>query len=256
MAVNKFADASHAKILASLISAGISKPELLVALAEVGTSTAADFIASFKDDKNFEIRRSVATALGLIKNDAVAIPVLVRYLEDPNFFVQWAAAHSLIMIEGENRPSGLAPKLTNLLAKNDKLVVVLSAKILAALGEDKGFAKLRELTADANSKIRFESVLALGALGDKESKDLLIQRLKDTNLAVRASAIYALGKAGDPVVIPALRKAFAEANVYTESLKKKFKGDTSVLHNEYGVNVYNLEETLDEAIRFLKKNDD
>ena len=80
--------------------------------------------------------------------------------------------------------------------------------------------------------------------------------LADTNLAVRASAIYALGKAGDPTVIPVLQSAFAEAKGYEETLKKKFKGDTAALHNEYGVNAYNLEDTLEDAIRFLKKNDD
>jgi HEAT repeat protein len=128
--------------------------------------------------------------------------------------------------------------------------------VLAALGDEMGVAKLRELTNDADAKIRFEAVLALGALADKGSKDLLIQRLKDPNLAVRASAIYALGQSGDPKVIPVIQKALAEASAYQESLRKKFKDDTSMLHNEYGINAYNLEVTLEEAIGVLKKMDD
>lgn len=256
MTIDQFADASHAGILTSLVSAGVSRPELLITLGRIGPPTIAEFIARFKDDKDFEMRRSVATALGSVKNEAIAIPVLVRYLEDENFFVQWAAAHSLIAVGGERKPSALIQQLTGLLTKNDKIVVALTAKVLAALGDEKGVAKLRELTNDADAKIRFEAVLALGALADKGSKDLLIQRLKDPNLAVRASAIYALGQSGDPKVIPVIQKALAEASAYQESLRKKFKDDTSMLHNEYGINAYNLEVTLEEAIGALKKMDD
>jgi HEAT repeat protein len=256
MAINEFAEPAHTNLLMSLVTAGISRPELMITLAEVGPPSTPDFIAKFKDDKDFEVRRSVATALGHFNKESVTVPILIRYLEEAtNIFIKWAAAESLISIGEENKTPVLVQKLTNLMNKNDKLTMALAAKVLGALQEEKGLLKLRDLTSDADSKTRFEATLALGALADQGSKEQFVQRLKDPNLSVRATAIYALGLTGDSTTIPILQKAVVEANAYQETLKKNFK-DTSILHNEYGVNVYNLEATLEEAIRGLSKSED
>lgn len=257
MTINQFAEPAHANALMSLVSAGVSRAELLITLAEVGTPSTADFIARFKDDKDFEVRRAVATALGQVNRDSVTVPILLRYLgEETNIFIKWAAAESLAGIGEENKTPALIQSLTHLMKKNDKMTVVLAARTLSALQEEKGLLKLRELTADMDAIIRFEATLALGVLADQGSRELFVQRLKDPNLSVRASAVYALGQTGDSTTIPILQKALTEANAYQETLKKKFKDDSAILHNEYGVNTYNLEATVEEAIRGLNKIED
>ena len=257
MAVNKMADSTHHKEIMSLITAGISRPELLITLAEGGTPATADFIARFKDEKDFEVRRSVATALGLVKNDALSVPILIRYLEeDGNFYVKWAATESLTMIGRESKSSTLMQELAKLMTKSDKLAVVLSARALAMLGDQKGLLKLRELAADADAKIRFEAILALGVAADKGSTDLLIKRLGDANLVVRAGAMYALGQTGNIALTSVIQTAFTDAETYQKELKDRFRENTTTLHNVYGVNVYNLEVTFEEAIRALNKVED
>lgn len=257
MAINKMADSSHHKEIMSLINSGVSKPELLITLAEGGTSSNADFIARFKDEKDVEVRRSVATAMGMVKNDALSIPILIRYLgDDADFSVKWAAAESLTILGRESKSTALMLELSKLMTKSDKLAVVLSARTLAILGDEKGVLKLRELTADADSKIRFEAVLALGVVADKGSIDLLVKRLNDANLSVRAAIIHALGQTGNLALSSVIQTAFTDAEAYQKELKDRFRENTSTLHNVYGVNVYNLEVTFEEAIRALNKIED
>jgi HEAT repeat protein len=256
MTINAFAEPPHANMLMTLASAGVSRPEFLITLAEIGSPATVDFIARFKDDKDFDVRRAVATALGHFNKESVTLPILIRYLEaETNIYVKWAAAESLSSIGEENKTPALIQSLDRLMNKDAKITAVLAAKALGVLQEGRGLQRLRELAGDADAKIRFEATLALGALADRESKALFAQKLKDPNLSVRASAIYALGQTGDDTTIPILQKAVLESKAYVEMLRKKFT-DTAILHNEYGVNAYSLETTLEEAIRGLSKSED
>lgn len=225
--------------------------------AEVGLPRYAYFISRYKDDKEVEVRKAVALALGQIENDDITIPVLIQLLSrsDEDFFTKWEASSSLIQIGKKKKNQNLKKRLLDLLTERDKISVALAARTLAALGEGKGLLKLREMAADEEAKVRLEAVMYLGEEADAGSKEILIKRLKDESLAVRGCAIYALGRTGDPSIIPILKKAFEDANDYQKELKKKLESGVNekLLREKYGFELFDLRQTLQEAIDTLGK---
>jgi HEAT repeat protein len=81
--------------------------------------------------------------------------------------------------------------------------------------------------------------------------------VKDDNLAVRACAMYALGRIGDASMIATLRKAFEGSTDYMATLEKQLKESSSeeALKQKYGVGVFDLRQTLQEAIDTIQKKD-
>jgi HEAT repeat protein len=148
-------------------------------------------------------------------------------------------------------------RLGDLLRDREKLTVLLTARALAILGEEKGSLKLREMAMDGDPKIRMEAVMYLGEVTDVGSKDILIKSVKDDNLAVRACAMYALGRIGDASMIATLRKAFEGSTDYMATLEKQLKESSSeeALKQKYGVGVFDLRQTLQEAIDTIQKKD-
>jgi len=74
--------------------------------------------------------------------------------------------------------------------------------------------------------------------------------LKDESVAVRAAAVYALGRIGGPAVAPVLRQAVQESLGYERELeRRKQRGEPEpVLRERYGLGVYDLRETLQQAL--------
>jgi len=255
--INAQADPSHLKAMADLVSQGKWKPELLITIGKVGIPRYAHFISRYKDDPEASVRMAVARALRLIANEQAAVPVLIQLLSRGNeeFLVRWEASESLIALGKRGKVPSLKDRLNTLLKERDNATVLLAARSLAALGDEAGFLKLRELAADKDGKIRSEAVLYLGEAADAKAKPILIKSLDDENLAVRASAIYALGRIGDASLIPTLERAFQASSVYQDELAKRLKAGTAeaTLQQQYGYGTYDLRETLQEAIDTIKR---
>jgi len=251
-AVHQLADFSHLKTMADIVSEGKWKEQLITTIGKVGHPRYAYFIGGYKDDKAVGVRIAVAHGLGLITNDDFTLPVLIQLLSRSNedFFVRWEASNALVTMGKRGDAQAVRKRLGDLLRDREKLTVLLTARALAILGEEKGSLKLREMAMDGDPKIRMEAVMYLGEVTDVGSKDILIKSVKDDNLAVRACAMYALGRIGDASMIATLRKAFEGSTDYMATLEKQLKASSSeeAVKQKYGVGVFDLRQTLQEAI--------
>jgi len=252
-AIYELADFSHSKAMADLVTAGKWKSEMLIALGKVGLPRYANFIGRYKDDPEPEVRRAVATGLGLIDNDAVSIPVLIQLLTRAapgDFIVRWEASESLVRLAKRKAAETVRRRLFELTQETDQMTVALAARALALAGDARGVPKLRDLTRAAETNVRQEAVLALAAVTDKGSKDVLVRRLTDESLAVRACAIFALGQLGDPALAPVLRQALQTSLEYEGELeRRKQRGESEqMLAEKYGFGVFDLRQTLEQAL--------
>lgn len=259
--INQVADFSHTKAMADLVSEGKAKPELIITIGKVGLPRYAYFISRYKDDKEIAVRRAVALALGLMKNDDITVPVLLQLLSrsDENFLVRWEASNSLIKLAQNKPAAGLQSRLANLLNDRDKMIVLQAARTLALLRLGKGAAKLRELATGEDADVRSEAVMSLGEESDIGPREILIDRLKDER-KVRAAAIFALAQSSDLSVIPTLQEAVKRSNGYQEELQKQRKsggsGGEKLLREKYGLAAFDLNQTLQEAIDTLQRKAD
>ena len=130
------------------------------------------------------------------------------------------------------------------------MTVALAARALAAAGDPRGVMKLRELTTQADPRVREEAVLALGDLADATSAETVTPCLKDVSLAVRAVAVYALGRIGGSAAAAVLRQAVEDSLEYEKALEgRKERGESEqVLRERYGLGAYDLRETLHQAM--------
>src|SRR5207247_2298998 len=102
-AINELADFSHSKAIADLISDNSkAKDRLILTLGRIGPPRYANFIGRWREDSEPEVRRSVASALGLIDNPSITIPVLVQLLArgkgSEASGVKWEASESLVKV--------------------------------------------------------------------------------------------------------------------------------------------------------------
>jgi HEAT repeat protein len=253
-AVHELADGTHSKALADLVAGDNHRAELLITLGKVGQPRYANFIGRYKDDATSGVRRAVATALGLIDNEPVATPVLVQLLArsvvPEEFLVRWEASQALIKVARRKGTEGTRRRVLELLREPDAMTVTLAARTLAHVGEPRGREKLRGMTSHADPRVRKEALLALGEMADKDAREVVGRRLKDDSLAVRACAVFALGRIAGPTAAPVLREAVQQALAYEQELeRRKARGDSdALLRDRYGLGVYDLRETLQEAL--------
>jgi len=252
--VHALADFSHSNAMGQLVAAGRYRAELLITLGKVAPPRYASLIGRYRDDADPAVRRGVAVALGLIDNEAVAVPVLVQLLarsgQPQDFLVQWDAAASLATIARRSSGEGVRRRLAELLRERDALTVALAARALAATGDPWGSLKLRELARHADPRVREEALLALGELAEASAAEAARGRLDDDSLAVRAAAVYALGRTGGPAAVPVLRTAIEAALEYERELeRRKAHGESErMLRERQGLGVYDLRETLQRAL--------
>jgi HEAT repeat protein len=252
--VNALANFSHSNAMADLVRAGRYRSELLMTLGKVAPPRYANFIGRYRDDPDASVRRAVAVALGLIDNEPVTAPALIRLLargdRADDFLVKWEAATSLVKIAKRRSSAGVRRRLGELLGEQNAVTVVLAAKALAETGDGRGVVKLRELTGHASAQVREEAILSLGALRDTGSGDAVTKRLGDESLAVRGVAVYALGRIGGTSVAAVLRKATETSLEYEKDLeRRKQRGESEqALRERFGLGVYDLRETLQQAL--------
>jgi HEAT repeat protein len=248
--INKLADFSHSNAMAALVRSGKHRSELLITLGKTAPPRYANFIGRYWNDPDASVRQAVALALGLIDNEAVAAPTLIRLLargdRADDFPVKWEAAAALAAIAKRKGGADVLRRLADLLHERNPMTVVLAARALAAAGDPRGIVKLRELTTHADPRVREEAVLALGDFGGAGSAEVVTRRLKDDSLAVRAVAVYALGRIRGPAAAPVLRQAVAESLEYEKELeRRRARGESEqVLRERYGLGAYDLRETL------------
>jgi HEAT repeat protein len=254
-AIDQLADFSHSKAIADLITAGNpAKDRLILTLGKIGPPRYANFIGRFRDDPDPQVRRSVASALGMIDNPGVTIPVLIQLLArgtaSDAFGAKWEASESLAAIAKRSGGDGVRTRLAALLGEADPVTVTLAARALAVAGDARGVTKLRELTSHADAGARQEAVLALGALPDRGGADVVQRRLKDDNVAVRATAIYALGRIAGAGAAAELRAAGQDALAYEAQLEaRKQRGESEeTVRQRYGLGAFDLRETLQQAL--------
>ncbi len=257
--INAYADSSHLKAMADLVSQGKWKPELLITIGKVGIPRYVHFIVRYKDDPEVAVRIGVARGLGLIANEQVAVPALIQLVSKTTeqFSVRWEASNSLVAIGRRGKVPTLTSRLADLLKERDKVTVLLAARVLAQLGNEVGSLKLRELATDKDGNVRSEAVLYLGEAMDAKAKPILIKALGDANLAVRACAMYALGRIGDASLVPTLEQAFQASSAYQDDLAKQLRLGTAeaTLRQQYGYGTYDLRETLQEAMGAIQRGD-
>jgi HEAT repeat protein len=255
--IHEFADVSHSKAMADLVTAGAWKPELLITIGKVGLPRYAHFIAKQKDDPHVPVRIAVARGLGLIDNPQVAVPVLIQYVgkTTEEFLVRWEAANSLIAIGKRGTEPALRTRLAGLMGEADPWTAVLAARALASLGEAEGGKRLRGFTTHADVTIRAEALLALGEVADAGALGAVMPRLEDESLAVRATAIYALGRMGNVSHAPIVDRAFEAALRYQVELEARHKSGAgeATLRQQFGYGIFDLRQTHHEALASLQR---
>ncbi|NQT90763.1 MAG: HEAT repeat domain-containing protein, partial [Candidatus Omnitrophica bacterium] len=186
---------------------------------EVGTAekeTVKKLIEALKD-KNDDVRRSAAEALGEIGSDAKsAISALTEALKDENGDVRVYAAEAL----GEIGPAAKSaiPALTEALKDEGMYVRFSAAEALSKIKST--ISPLIEALKDKDWIVRVLVAQTLGEMGP-EAKDaipaltevLKTEALKDEDWPVRYRAACALGEIGPAAksAIPALTEALQEA---------------------------------------------
>lgn len=184
--------------VAKVIAETFETKKLIEALAMQGKSAIPSLIKYLKD-KNPNVRKSTARALGKIK-DKSAIPALIEALKDENARVRNSAAYALETIGDES----VIPALIEALKDEDAGVL---AQALVAMPNKSAVPTLLELLENRDQWVRLLAARALGKIGDKSSVPALIKVLKDEDSDVRGHAIWALREIGDPRAIPALEEA-------------------------------------------------
>jgi HEAT repeat protein len=135
-------------------------------------SFAVEFLIERLKDKNSDVRRNVAWALGEI-GDARAVDALIKALKD-------------------------------------RVIRIRVAEALGKIGDSRAVDALIEALRDWDEDVRKSVVWALGEIGDARAVDALIEALRDWDEDVRKSVVWALGEIGDARAVDALIKALKD----------------------------------------------
>ncbi|HEY3963679.1 MAG TPA: HEAT repeat domain-containing protein [Planctomycetaceae bacterium] len=181
------------------------------ALGDIGAVAAVNDLATALEDRDEDVRRESAQALGKIGPPAKpAIPALLRALEDPADSVKWHVAEALSRI-GE---AAVVPLIERL---SDKHLQYAAVIILGDIGPAAHVAvrPLLQLMSRAghSTDLEREIVLALSRIGPaaKEAVPTLLAILGDEANQARSAAAWALAKIGAKETIPQLIAAFPKS---------------------------------------------
>ena len=164
-------------------------------IGEVSASSIPQYIADLKD-REFKVRGTAATALGLLGPDASeAVPALRERLNDKSGAVKASAAGAIWSITGEGEE--MEPILVRLLGGKTKAYHIYAANALGAVGPPAGTAVpalLKCLKVDQFPAVRASAVIALLKIGVRD--DAVIQGLtaaqNDKDEQVRRAAAQVL----------------------------------------------------------------
>eukprot|EP00929_Paragymnodinium_shiwhaense_P020878 TRINITY_DN13776_c0_g1_i2.p1 TRINITY_DN13776_c0_g1~~TRINITY_DN13776_c0_g1_i2.p1 ORF type:complete len:836 (-),score=130.19 TRINITY_DN13776_c0_g1_i2:620-3127(-) len=148
-------------------------------------------------DPDSQVRADAVSAIGyLFEHAAPAVKAVVDKLQDDSFGVRMAAAESLGRI---GRPAAVATQ-TLLECLSDAgidlvVVVVTSLGCVSRHGDEEVLARLRELVANPDSRVRCAAIMSLSKLCDKqEARAILEEKIKDESPKVREAALAGLAE--------------------------------------------------------------
>ena len=156
---------------------------------ELNGETVATLIGVLRD-KNPQVRKKAAEALGQIENPA--IKPLVATLRDDKSEVRDRAAEALIEIGGV----GVIQPLIVALKDKHFYTRETAAESLGKIGDRCAVKPLVVALSDAHWRVREKAAEALGRIGDSYAVEPLIAALKDDDSDVRRKAAGALDRFG------------------------------------------------------------
>jgi len=231
------------------------------ALVKIGKPAIPSLI-QLLGDKNSSIRQNAAQTLGRIGKDAVS-PLLetvkIEAVKSKNSFTRPAAIMALGFIGKDAKIA--VPTLIKFLQDND---ITVRERAIIALGQIKSESKLVvplliKALEDKNETIRRSAALALGNIGEDSAPAVpaLIYKLEDKSFFVANSAIVALSEIGKPATpaIPSLIKIFnREINTFSDPAL-----DTSIRINATtalgNIGIFSSETVIPVLIKGLEDKD-
>lgn len=141
-------------------------------------------------DKNPQVRKKAAEALGQIENPA--IKPLVATLRDDKSEVRDRAAKALVEIGGV----GVIQPLVVALEDKHFYTRETAAESLGRIGDNCAVKPLVAALSDAHWRVREKAAEALGQIGDSYAVEPLVAALKDDDSDVRKKAAEALDRFG------------------------------------------------------------
>ena len=167
--------------------------EVASSLASYGTP-AMEKLTALLSDKNSQVRRGVARALGLLgEKGGPAVPKLIDLLaNDPDPRVRRWVVRSLGQIGGA--ASAAVPSLLRALRDEDDRVVENAGKALDEICKS-GVQPLVRALSDQDDVVREEAANVLGLIGSRaaEAVPRVVEALKDHDHRVQVAAARALG---------------------------------------------------------------
>lgn len=155
-------------------------------------------------------RRTVLDLRG--KQPAVAIPLLLKAMEDTSWRVRKTASEILMDEHPHDRYIG---GLITLLSIEENAGARNSAiETLVGLGK-KSTASLLEAFDNSSKDVRKFIIDIIGEVKDRKAVPLLLKALNDDDENVRASAVEHLGQMGDPSVVDALVEILKKGDIWT-----------------------------------------
>jgi HEAT repeat protein len=166
------------------------------ALGELGdTAAVLPLLTLVRSAATPEVRAAAISALpGL--GDRGAVEALLEALADKNDEVSRAAAQALGVL-GDGRAVGPLAAIVEDATRTD-LLRYDAARALAALGDAQGVPTLVRALSDSDAFLRQVAAQALGELKAKEAIPALRQALTDADEGVRTKATEALAALGEP----------------------------------------------------------
>ncbi|MBW4495736.1 MAG: HEAT repeat domain-containing protein [Oscillatoria princeps RMCB-10] len=200
----------------------VSTPEAVEAL-QAALSDESDRT----EDGGYPLRRNAARALGKL-GDRLAVPALVRCLENPDYYVREAAAQSLEML-GD---TACVPALVRLLAGGVAAAVRVPGKphlaqpydaVLEALGTLRATEAMGEIEPFLEHPVQRVQHAAFRAMYQLTGKpiygDHLVRALQGDELQLRRSALMDLGAIGYLPAAEAIAETLAENSLKIIALK-------------------------------------
>ena len=165
------------------------------------------------NDPNQDVRRSVSFALGTIQSE-VAIPELLKALNDPSHDIRRSVILALCRIGSPKTLSVLLKTLKSLKSSDESDKYVRSQVILALgnIGSETAIAVLTQTLKDSDSFVRYSTVLALTSTGINSTRILpiLVTALEDSSEEICWQVTEAVFKISPEAAIPGLIKTALE----------------------------------------------
>jgi len=164
------------------------------ALGKIGSPSQIDRIIQTLGDPDPRVREAGVIALGRLDVQADGVQALVQALSDTAEPVRAAAARSLGELNG-GKAAG--DRLVQLLKYPDKQKRKAAIQALVHVEADQAFPQLSLALRDPDAEVRQGAVAALGEWWGERASPLLRERLAvDADSRVRVEATYRLGKIG------------------------------------------------------------